>query len=180
MGIAMKSKPELGEVPGALQAPHVVKHKGLYYMAYGDWNNICFATSRDGKKFERVIQANGKTGVFTEGPGVNTRDAMMIKIRGLWHCYYTAFPHGIGNGLCRTSRDLKCWSDSFVVSDGGAVGPGPCHNECPHVVEAERGLFFYFRNEFYGKHARNRVYCSRNPGNFGIDDSSKLVRNWLD
>ena len=156
----------------------MVRHNGLYYMAYGDWENICFATSKDGKKFERVIQPNGKTGVFTEGLGANTRDAMLIKIDGLWHCYYTAFPQDIGYGFCRTSPDLKTWSDSFVVSYGGKVGPGRCNNECPHVVEVEPGLFQYFRNEFYGERARNWVYCSTNPRNFGIDNDSKLIRQW--
>jgi hypothetical protein len=178
MGIAMEAKPALGERRGGLQAPHVVRHGGLYHMAYGDWDNICFATSRDGKHFERVVQPNGKTAVFTEGPRANTRDPMLIKIDGLWHCYYTAFPNGRGYGYCRTSPDLKTWSDSFVVSYGGKVGPGACDNECPQVVEPEPGLFFYLRNENYGANARNWVYASRNPRNFGIDDDSKLVRDW--
>jgi hypothetical protein len=178
MGIAMESKPELGERPGGLQAPHVVRHDGLYYMAYGDWDDICFATSKDGKNFERIVQADGKTGVFTEGPGANTRDAMLVKIGGLWHCYYTAFPHGKGYGFCRTSPDLKTWSESCVVSYGGKVGPGKCHNECPHVVEAAPGEFLYFRNQYYGEKALNWVYNSRNPLNFGIDEDSKLVLRW--
>ncbi|TWU38306.1 glycoside hydrolase family protein [Novipirellula artificiosorum] len=178
MGIAMEAKPEFGESPGGLQAPHVVRYKGLYYMAYGDWNNICFATSKDGKAFERVIQPNGKTGAFTEGPGCNTRDAMLIQINGLWHCYYTAFPNGRGYAYCRTSPDLMTWSESSVVSYGGKVGPGACNNECPHVVEVEPGQYIFFRNETYGENARNWVYWSNNPLNFGIDDDSKLVRSW--
>ncbi|NLE37023.1 MAG: hypothetical protein GX621_03265 [Pirellulaceae bacterium] len=180
MGIVMEAKPELGEVPGGLQAPHVVRHDGIYYMAYGSWRHICFATSKDGKHFERVIQPDGKTGLFTEGEGrrANSRDAMLIKIDGLWHCYYTACPREVGYGFCRTSPDLKTWSDSFVVSYGGHVGPGPCQNECPHVVEVEPGLFHYFRNQFYGKNAMNWVYCSDNPRNFGIDEDSKLIRSW--
>ncbi len=175
LGIAMEAKPELGETPGGLQAPYVVRHEGLFYMAYGDWNNICFATSKDGKKFERIVQSNGKTGVFTEGPGANTRDPMLVKIGSLWHCYYTAFPGGKGYGFCRTSPDLKTWSDSFVVSYGGKAGNGECQNECPQVVEPERGEFFYFRNLYYGERAMNWVYRSRNPFNFGIDDDSKFV-----
>jgi len=179
MGIAMEAKPELGETVGGLQAPHVVQYQGLYHMAYGDWVNICFATSTDGKTFERVIQPNGKTGVFSEGPGCNTRDAMLIQIDGLWHCYYTASPRSsIGYAYCRTSPDLKTWSPSSVVSHGGRVGPGPWNNECPHVVEPERGQFFFLRTERYGERARNWVYRSNNPLNFGINDDSKLVRNW--
>jgi hypothetical protein len=178
MGIAMEAKPELGETPGGLQAPHVVRYQGLYHMAYGDWVNICFATSKDGKTFQRVIQPNGKTGVFTEGPGCNTRDAMLIQIDGLWHCYYTASPRPRGYAYCRTSPDLKTWSRSSVVSYGGKVGPGPWNNECPHVVQPEPGLFYFFRNQYYGQRARNWVYRSGNPLNFGIDDDSKIVRSW--
>ncbi len=178
MGIAMEAKPELGETVGGLQAPHVVKYQGLYHMAYGDWVNICFATSKDGKSFERVIQPNGKTGVFTEGPGANTRDAMLIQIDGLWHCYYTAVRSGRGYGFCRTSPDLKTWSPSSVVSYGGSIGPGRWNNECPHVVEAEPGVFYYFRNQYYGQRACNWIYRSDNPLNFGIDEESGLVRSW--
>lgn len=175
MGIAMESDPKLGEDAGGLQAPHVVRHEGLYWMAYGDWNRICFATSQDGKTFRRVIQANGKTGLFGEGPGANTRDPMLIKINGLWHCYYTALPHRRGYGFCRTSPDLRTWSPSCVVSYGGHLGPHPWWNECPHVVEVRPREFVYFRNQFYGRGMKNWVYYSRNPLDFGIDHDDDLV-----
>ena len=134
-GIKMTSKPELGEAPGGLQAPHVVRLSDRYLMAYGDWDEIAFAESRDGKTFERIVQANGRTGVFGEGPGANSRDAMLLNADGLWYCYYTGIENGKGYGYARTSRDLKSWSDSFVISYGGHVGPSPWRNECPHVVE---------------------------------------------
>ncbi|MBN1342652.1 MAG: hypothetical protein JXQ73_08235 [Phycisphaerae bacterium] len=175
MGIAMEADPSLGEDRGGLQAPHVVKHDGLYWMAYGDWNHICFATSQGGKTFKRIVQPDGKTGAFGEGPGANTRDAMLIKIGGLWHCYYTALPNQKGYGFCRTSPDLRTWSPSCVASYGGQVGPNPWWNECPHVVEVLPGEFVYFRNQFYGQGAKNWVYSSRNPLNFGIDDDTHLV-----
>ncbi|MEJ2703612.1 MAG: hypothetical protein P8Z79_14335 [Sedimentisphaerales bacterium] len=178
MGIAMEADPSLGETPGGLQAPHVVKVGDTYHMLYGDWVHICHATSKDGKKFTRVIQPNGKTGMFSEGPKSITRDPMLIRIDGLWYCYYTALPGGRGYGFCRTSPDLEKWSYSCVVSYGGRVGSDRFQNECPHVVEPEPGVFYYFRNQFYGKHARNWVYRSGNPLNFGIDDDSKLVRSW--
>lgn len=175
MGIAMEADPALGEAQGGLQAPHVVKHDGLYYMAYGDWNNICFATSEDGKEFTRVLQPDGRTGVFTEGAAANTRDAMMASINGLWHLYYTGAPHGKGYVYCRMSRDLKDWSPSCVVNYGGAVGMSPWHSECPFVVEVKPGLFYLFRNQYYGENNTNWVYRSDNPLNFGIDDDSGLV-----
>jgi hypothetical protein len=66
MGIAMEADPSLGETPGGLQAPHVVKIGDIYHMFYGDWVNICHATSKDGKDFTRVIRKNGRTAMFTE------------------------------------------------------------------------------------------------------------------
>ena len=175
MGITMMSEEKYGEAPGGMQAPHVVKLDDRYLMAYGDWNNICFAESDDGKAFTRIVQSDGRTGVFGEGPKANTRDAMLIEIDGLWHCYYTAIMNGKGYGLCRTSDDLKVWSDSFVTSYGGHIGPGPWFNECPHVVEVMPGEFVYFRNQYYGENQTNYAYYSTNPRNFGIDDDSGIV-----
>jgi len=174
-GIAMEAKPELGEAAGGLQAPHVVRHDGLYWMAYGDWNHICFATSKDGKTFERVIQPNGKTGAFGEGPGANARDPQLILIDGVWHCYYTAFPHRRGYFYCCTSPDLKRWGPACVVLYGGRLGPNPFLIECPHVVEVLPGEFVMFRNLYYGEGADSWVYYSTNPLNFGIDEDSKFA-----
>ncbi|MHC4795247.1 MAG: glycoside hydrolase family protein [Planctomycetota bacterium] len=178
MGIAMEARTELGETPGGMQSPHVFKHNGLYWMAYGDRINICFATSKDGKHFDRVIQPNGKTGVFSEGPVENTRDPMLIKIDGLWHCYYTASEKLRLQGyiFCRTSNDLKNWSRSVVVSAGGQPDVRRTNAECPHVIEIEPGRFCLFRNHKYGRNAQFTVYYSENPLNFGINHNHKKVR----
>jgi len=175
VGIKMEGRPDLGEALGGLQAPHVVRLPDRYLMAYGDWEHICFATSRDGKDFERLVEPNGRTGVFGEGPGSNTRDPMLIKIEGLWHCYYTAIANGKGYGMCRTSIDLRHWGHSSVVSYGGHIGPGAWFNECPHVVEVTPGEFVYFRNQYYGTNQTNWAYFSPNPLNFGIDDDTHRV-----
>ena len=121
------------------------------------------ATSTCGKCFERVVQSNGRSGVFGEGPDANARDPMLIRIDGLWHCYCMAIVNGKGYGFCRTSPDLKMWSHSSVVSHGGRVGPGPWFNECPHVVEVLPGEFVYFRNQYYGTGQMNWAYYSTNP-----------------
>ncbi len=60
MGIAMEARTDLGETPGGLQAPHVVKEGGTYHMFYGDWERICLARSEDGKLFERVQVKDGQ------------------------------------------------------------------------------------------------------------------------
>lgn len=177
MGIVMEARQDLGETPGGLQAPHVIRQDGVYHMAYGDWENICFAVSEDGKTFERVVRGNGKTGIFSERPGGGARDPMLIRIDGLWHCYYTANPRLEGAIYCRTSLDLAQWSPSFIVCCGGRIGRNAWWAECPHVVEAAPGEFVLFRNQFYGEGACNYAYYSRNPRNFGVDcDAGRVAR----
>ncbi|MBN2209789.1 MAG: hypothetical protein JW709_00185 [Sedimentisphaerales bacterium] len=181
-GVVMTADTSVGETPGGLQAPHVVMHNNLYYMAYGDWNNICFATSFDGKTFTRVIRQNGNTGAFSDGPGANTRDAMMLKVGNEWLCYYTAFPPATppapetshGYVFVRRSCDLYNWSDSTVVSYGGKAGNNIWSCECPHVV-AYDGKYYLFRTQRYGLDALTTVYCSLNPYHFGIDNDQYLV-----
>lgn len=177
MGIAQRARTDLGETLGGQQAPHVVKADGLYHMAYGDWVSICFSTSTDGKHFTRVVQPDGKTGVFSEGPGLNTRDPMLIKIDDLWHCYYTAHTAEHGYDFCRTTSDLaSCeWSHSSVVAYGGAPGNYRWSAECPHVVELSCGHYYLFRTQRYGRDAQTSVYHSTNPLNFGIDDDTGFV-----
>ena len=89
MGIAMDADPAYGETPGGLQAPHVIRVGDVWHMFYGDWVNICHATSMDGKNFTRVIQENAVAGMFSEGPEAHTRDVMLMNHNDLWHAYYT-------------------------------------------------------------------------------------------
>jgi hypothetical protein len=175
MGIAMQAKTEHGETAGGLQAPHVVKVGDAYQMFYGDWENICVATSTDGKTFARRMNANGKTGMFSEGQGNNTRDVMVIRINDLWHGYYTAYPNKQGAVYCRTSKDTKTWSESKVVAFGGDAGTNAFSAECPFVVELSPGEFYLFRTQRYGQNAISRVYHSRDPMNFGVNDDKYLV-----
>lgn len=178
LGVVMQADPSLGETPGGLQAPHVLRAGGLYYMLYGDWEHICLATSEDGKTFTRVVRPDGTTGMFSEGQGANTRDAMVLRVGDLWHCYYTAFPGGRGAVYCRTSEDLRAWSDSVKVASGGVAGDGICSAECPHVVFHEpSGDYTLFRTQAYGEAARTLVYRSRDPLDFGIDDDRCLVES---
>lgn len=168
MGIKMEADKKYGETPGGLQAPHVVKEGDTFYFLYGDWEHICVATGKDGKKFERYVLPNGKTGLFTEGLGTNTRDIVAIKIGDLWHGYYTAYPNRQGAVYCRTSPDLKNWSESTNVAFGGRSDTGPFSAECPHVVE-RNGKFYLFRTQKYGENSRTSVYCSDDPMNFGLN-----------
>ncbi len=175
LGITMTSSAEHHEPLHGLQAPHVVKYQDKYWMAYGDWDYISMATSPDGKNFTRYRWHNNSQYLFTEGPLVNTRDAMMLNTKGQWLNYYTAFPGGKGYLYCRTSNDLLNWSDSFIVAYGGKAGNNPYSCECPHVVEPFPGLYVLFRTQFYGPGAQTSVYCSENPFNFGIDNDQYYI-----
>jgi hypothetical protein len=171
-GIAMMAKPELGEPLGGLQAPHVILFKGQYWMAYGDWDYMRLATSKDGKAFDRLTSAGV---IFTEGPKVNTRDPMLLFTKGKWHCYYTAFPAEHGYVYCRTSDDLLTWSQPVIVAYGGKAGNKQYSCECPHVVEVVPGSYCLFRTQYYGPGAQTSVYCSDNPKLFGIDNDEYFV-----
>jgi len=185
MGIAMEADSSLGETPGGLQAPHVVKVSDTYHMFYGDWVNICHATSKDGKNFTRMIQENGKTGMFSEGPGNNTRDVMLLPHAGVWFAYYTAYPNRQGMVYVRTTKDFKDWSESQVVAFGGQAGTGPSSAECPHVVKLGPEDFYLFRTQTYGPHKRGQirdrgapqtsVYHSNAPTMFGINQDEKYL-----
>lgn len=176
MGILMQADDKLGETPGGLQAPHVIPIDGRYEMFYGDWVHICRASSADGKTFERIRKADGKTGMFDEGADANARDAMVIRVGELWHCYYTAHPGRKGAVYCRTSKDRAEWGQSKIVAVGGEAGEGPFTAECPHVVfHAPSRRYFLFRTQRYGQNAMTRVYASADPLDFGVNDDAKLV-----
>lgn len=180
-GIAMEADAKYGETPGGLQAPHVIKIPGgtsytspTYHMFYGDWENICAATSMDGKHFERRLNEK-KAGMFTEGHGNNTRDPMVVNINGKWHCYYTAYPDKQGAVYCRTSSDTRQWSESKIVVFGGEAGTNAVSSECPFVVELTPGEFYLFRTQRYGANAISRIYHSHDPLQFGINEDSKYL-----
>jgi hypothetical protein len=167
VGIAMRADPKTGELEGGLQAPFVFRDDSGFVMFYGGWNEICSATSTNGKTFVRNTDPQGRATLFGAPTG-NTRDPMVIRIGNLWHCYYTAHPESKGAVYCRTSPDLNVWSAASLVARGGQSGDGPYSSECPFVVELEPGRFYLFRNQIYGKDARCSVYFSRDPLDFGI------------
>ena len=176
MGIAMQADAAFGETPGGLQAPYVIKVGREYVMFYGDWENICMAKSVDGKTFARQLLPNGRSGIFTEGPGNNTRDPMALRIGKVFHVYYTAYPNQQGADYVRTSKDLKSWSPARKVAYGGTAGTGPYSAECPFVYfHKDSGYYYLFRTQSYGQNARSSVYRSRNPADFGIEHDRFLV-----
>jgi hypothetical protein len=141
-------------------------------MFYGDWNRICLARSTDGKHFHRVPGPNGQPDLFS-GPYENTRDAMTLKIGDRYYCYYTGHREGADPRsaiFCRTSENLREWSEAVIVSAGGSAAAqtdwfgGDC--ECPFVV-ARNGHYCLFRNQRYRHGQLSTQYCSTDPLDFG-------------
>jgi hypothetical protein len=176
-GVAMMADPALGETPGGLQAPHVTRIGDVWHMFYGDWEHICHATSTDGKTFTRVLNDDGKSGMFTEGPGLNTRDPMLFVAGPTdYRLYYTS---SAGVDFARTSHDLTTFEPARTVARGGSAGMGCCVAECPFVVRPDPGPggdYFLFRTQRYGGDAQTSVYRSTDPFDFGLDDDDHLVQ----
>ncbi len=182
MGISMRADTVHAEAAGGLQAPYVIKKDEKYLMFYGDWDHICQAESEDGKKFNRAL-VDGSPVLFGNLAETNTRDPLVINIRGQWYCYYSAHPDNDGAIYLRKSDDLRHWGESKIVSHGGSPGTGQLWlAECPHVVPFE-GKYYLFRTYSYGKYEngvqveepKTNIYCSDDPENFGIDTDSLLV-----
>src|SRR5262249_7439211 len=147
--------------------------EGGWRMFYGDWEHICQARSDDGKSFARELRG-GVSGMFDEGAGNQTRDPMVLAADGRYIIYDSAYPYGINRVFARTSTDLETWSARRVVAQGGAAGDGPYSAECPYVVA--RGDWYYlFRTQSYGPDPQTRVYRSRDPLDFGVEDDRDLI-----
>ncbi len=176
MGIAMEADPNFGETEGGLQAPFVMKEGREYLMFYGDWEHICLAKSVDGKTFARQLTPDGKSGMFTEALGANTRDPMVLRIGDVFHLYYTAYPNRLGADYVRTSKDLRTWSPSKRVAFGGSAGTGPYSAECPFVYYHKASGFYYlFRTQKYGENSQTSIYRSKDPTEFGVDNDAYFV-----
>lgn len=177
MGIAMQADVTLGEQKGGLQAPHVIEVGKLYYMFYGDWRRICLAKSNDGKTFTRVLNENRQPDLFT-GPYNNTRDAMVLVTVTKYYCYYTGHlaEQNLGADFCRTSKDLRTWSEPVMVAAGGRASGTKYSAECPHVVyRRDTGLYYLFRTQRYGRNNVSSIYASPDPLNFGVNDDRYFI-----
>jgi hypothetical protein len=105
---------------------------------------------------------------------------MMLKVGGLYHCYYMGNFAGVpypAADFCRTSPDLVNWSAPTMVAAGGIAGmyPGDC--ECPFVV-AKNGLFYLFRTQVYGPSNLTMLYAATDPLNFGLGTDRSRI-GWL-
>jgi hypothetical protein len=99
---------------------------------------------------------------------------MVLKVGPLFYCYYMGHQRGAkyeSAVFCRTSPDLREWSEPVIVSAGGQAATQSNwyggDAECPFVVHRD-GLFYLFRNQLYGVPSLNTQYASPDPLNFGV------------
>jgi hypothetical protein len=174
VGIAMQGDPSVGEPVGGLQAPHVLSVGSTYHMVYGDFTDICHATSSDGKSFTRVLGPDGRVGMFNDSdgdPAAGTRDPMILPDGDHLIVYDTASPNLTGADYAHTTTDFSTFGPSTMVARGGSTGSGGASAECPFVVSL-KGMYYLFRTQRYGADAQTTVYRSPDPMSFGIDDDS--------
>ncbi|MCL4795272.1 MAG: family 43 glycosylhydrolase [Bryobacteraceae bacterium] len=183
MGIAMRADPAFGERQGSLQAPHVLKIEGKYWMFYSSGGRTFAALSEDGKTFARHQVEPGRFGLFERFAtgeenvvGGGGRDIMMFRDSRRWIAYYTANPGNIGRVYARTSSDLKKWDQPRIVSWGGESGDNFYSAECPFVYRLPgTPWYFLFRTQVYRNTPMTRAYRSRDPFDFGLNDDRHLV-----
>lgn len=186
VGIAMRAEAQYGESIDDwngqewIQAPFAWKDDHGWHMLYGGHRTeqescqICLATSKDGREFERHAGEANRSRVFV-GPG-EARDPMVIRIGDRFLCYYTGHDEGERAPCkiyCRSSDDLVTWSEPVAVCWGGSAGSGNWSAECPFVV-ARGGWFYLFRTSSYGEPVTH-VYRSADPLDFGRGDDSKKI-----
>lgn len=92
-----------------------------------------------------------------------------------WLCYYAAAaaPGGPVRVWCRSSRDLRTWSEPVAVQWGGRAGRGHPATAAPLVVRRD-GLYYLFRTDSRWL-PLTHVYRSADPLDFGKEGDAKHV-----
>eukprot|EP00041_Stephanoeca_diplocostata_P041251 m.1642895 g.1642895 ORF g.1642895 m.1642895 type:complete len:355 (+) comp55785_c0_seq1:275-1339(+) len=190
VGISMVANDTFGEDVGGLQAPHVTRWNGIFHKFYGTWSYIAQAISTDGKHFQRVLDADGKSTIFNElGVESNTRDPMLFGVTSSsttinFHLIYSAYPGGEDAVFARVIsarssnataalRDTVTWraTRSVRIGFGGVSGTSKYSSECPHLLYHPPSQYFYlFRTQSYVDGGVTRVYASMDPAVFGVGD----------
>jgi len=154
-----------------LWAPHVIFHKGLYYMYYCAGGSdhrayrIHLAVSRDLFTWRR----HPKNPMVVDG--YDARDPFVLRVGDKWVMYYTATskPEG-GNHIvaCVTSDDLVTWSGRKVVFTDPSKGTYGGPTESPFVLR--RGGFYYLFIGPRGGYDGTDVFRSTNPFFWSLSD----------
>lgn len=161
-----------------LWAPHVVFHKGLYYMFYcaGDPDHskykIHLATSKNLFDWTRV----------KENPmvvdGYDARDPFIYQMKDKWVMYYTATskPEGGNHNVCAvTSKDLIHWGDKKVVYTDPGVGTWGGNTESPQVIR--RGKYYYLFIGPGDSYVNTTIYRSTDPFKWEYDANVPIIKS---
>ncbi len=126
------------EKDGGIEDPRIVKIDNLYYLTYTGYNKtdaqLCLATSRDLKKWDRVgIIMPANKGTWNE-KWTKSGAILTTKVNGKYWMYYLGTANGADQMGVATSTDLKHWQDATKVPvlakrdgmfDSKVVEPGP-------------------------------------------------------
>jgi glutamine amidotransferase-like uncharacterized protein len=166
-GVALRADIGLGEAPGGLRGPTVIRDGELYRMFYSDHARICMAESTDGKSFTRSTLVNGQPAAFAEPATAIARDPWLLRHGDEWLAYYAQDPKGAEGIYCRKSTDLKTWTSAQVVASVPPVKGFANTAGNPCVVEPTPGNYYLFRTVSAGRSASTYVYQSHDPMDFG-------------
>jgi hypothetical protein len=177
-GIFLTSDPALGHQDGVLQAPHLVKEDGVYWLFYNS-NGARAMTSRDGKTFEPAKTEAGSHKFFDM-----PRDVMLLDNRardGQWYAYYTDIVPGKyadrknHTVSYRTAPKLAGpWGDKVDV---GVISPPPAG----YLFAFAESPFVHARKGWYYRFEQLNVFASKEPSRWeGPPVASMAGRNALE
>lgn len=152
-------------------APHVIRHKGLYYMFY--------CAGGDSHEAYRIhLATSSNLWNWTRHPanpmlvdGYDGRDPMVLRVGDEWILYYTATTEPAGGHhvvAAVSSQDLLHWGDKRLVFVHPRKGTWGGPTESPFVVQ-RGGIYYLFvcTNQPYNNTA---VYASESPFHWSPED----------
>jgi predicted GH43/DUF377 family glycosyl hydrolase len=143
-------------------APHIIEHKGTYYMFYAGVNKnvcqgICLATSTDLYNWKRndknPLISSGKWGNWSTDKWSDCRDPMILNDGTRFYCYYTATRTNQDSGQMEycmgisSSENLLDWKDEGFVRLEFSLATPP---ESPFVVKRDGTYYLVYTNYKYG------------------------------
>ena len=139
-------------------APHIIEHKGTYYMFYTGVNKnvcqaICLATSTDLYHWKRSdtnpVITTKPWGIWNPDKWSDCRDPMVLKDGDLFYCYFTAQrknPESGKDESCigiSSSTDLLNWKHAGIIRLDQSLSTPP---ESPFVVKRDGKYYLFYTN----------------------------------
>ena len=144
-------------------APHIIEHKGTYYMFYTGVNKnvvcqaICLATSTDLYHWKRSEQnpviTSRPWGMWDPEKWSDCRDPMVLKDGDVFYCYYTAQRKNPETGEAEScigvssSENLLDWKQAGVIRLEQSLSTAP---ESPFVCKRDGKYYLFYTNYAFG------------------------------